>query len=82
MTFTPTHVLVSRTKETPVQLVAGQKGYWLYTESEAQKRRQPAFELRPKLGLYCYGQPVVGFHLQPLKAQAAVHSEATQQALI
>ncbi|MGB3310252.1 MAG: hypothetical protein WBG32_04635 [Nodosilinea sp.] len=80
MTFTPTHVLISRTKETPVQLVAGPKGYWLYTEAEAQKGTKPAFEVRPKLGIYCRGQQVVGFHLQPLKAQAAAHAEATQLA--
>lgn len=80
MTFTPTHVLISRTKETPVQLVAGPKGYWLYTEAEAQKGATPAFEVRPKLGIYCRGQQVVGFHLQPIKAEAAAHSEAIQLA--
>ncbi|WP_156119787.1 hypothetical protein [Leptolyngbya sp. KIOST-1] len=72
MTFTPTHVLISRTKETPVQLVAGPKGYWLYTEAEAKKGGTPAFEVRPKLGFYCLGQPVVGFSLQPLTADTAV----------
>jgi len=71
MTFTPTHVLISRTKETPVQLVAGSKGYWLYTEAEAQKGATPAFEVRPKLGVYCRGQQVVGFRLQPLAAATA-----------
>ncbi|WOD41744.1 hypothetical protein [Nodosilinea sp. E11] len=69
MTFTPTHVLISRTKETPVQLVAGPRGYWLYTEAEAQQGKSPAFEVRPKLGFYCRGQQVVGFHLQPLATQ-------------
>lgn len=80
MTFTPTHVLVSRTKETPVQLVAGQKGYWLYTEAEAQKSGPPAFELRPKLGIYCRGQQVVGFRLQPLAAKAVAQPKTTQLA--
>ncbi|TVQ07062.1 MAG: hypothetical protein EA368_15460 [Leptolyngbya sp. DLM2.Bin27] len=76
MTFTPTHVLISRTKETPVQLVAGPKGYWLYTEAESQKGTTPAFEVRPKLGIYCRGQQVVGFHLQPLAAAKAAQPEA------
>ncbi|PSR15380.1 hypothetical protein C8255_23070 [filamentous cyanobacterium CCP3] len=80
MTFTPTHVLISRTKETPVQLVAGSKGYWLYTESEAQKGATPAFEVRPKLGFYCRGQQVVGFSLQPLTTQTAAHAETAQVA--
>ncbi|PZO44414.1 MAG: hypothetical protein DCF21_12995 [Leptolyngbya sp.] len=77
MTFTPTHVLISRTKETPVQLVAGPKGYWLYTEAEAQKTTAPAFEVRPKLGVYCRGQQVVGFRLQPLVAATAAQPKAT-----
>ncbi|MBE9139322.1 hypothetical protein IQ254_19325 [Nodosilinea sp. LEGE 07088] len=78
MTFTPTHVLVSRTKETPVQLVAGAKGYWLYTESELQTGAPPAFEMRPKLGFYCRGQQVVGFRLQPLTQKAAAQPQAPQ----
>ncbi len=78
MTFTPTHVLISRTKETPVQLVVGPKGYWLYTEAEAQKDTTPAFEVRPKLGFYCRGHQVIGFSLQPLEARAAAHSETIQ----
>lgn len=77
MTFTPTHVLISRTKETPVQLVTGPRGYWLYTEAEAQKGTTPAFEVRPKLGIYCRGQQVVGFHLQPLTAATAAQPKAT-----
>ncbi len=71
-TFNPTHVLVSRTKETPVQLVAGPQGYWLYTEGEAQRDTPPAFEMRPKLGFYCRGQQVVGFRLQPLQAKTVM----------
>lgn len=68
--FTPTHVLISRTRETPVQLAASPQGYWLYTEQEWQAGRTPAFELRPKLGLYCLGTQVVGFRLEPLAATA------------
>lgn len=65
--FNPTHVLISRTKETPVQLVASPTGYQLYTEAEWQRAKAPAFELRSKLGLFCQGIQVVGFSLQPLK---------------
>jgi hypothetical protein len=64
--FTPTHVLISRTKQTPVQLVAGPKGYQLFTEAEWQRGQDPAFELRSKLGLFCRGMAVVGFHLEPI----------------
>jgi hypothetical protein len=78
MTFTPTHVLISRTKETPVQLVAGPKGYGLYTETEFNQGTKPAFEVRPKLGFYCLGQQVVGFHLRPLNATVAAQPQVAQ----
>ncbi len=78
MTFTPTHLLISRTKETSVQLIAGPQGYWLYTKAEAQKGTTPAFEMRPKLGFYCRGHQVVGFSLQPLTARAVAHAETIE----
>jgi hypothetical protein len=81
-TFNPTHVLVSRTKETPVQLVAGPQGYWLYTEAETQRDAPPAFEMRPKLGFYCRGQQVVGFRLQPLTAATAPQLKVSQDVFL
>ncbi|MBD0268332.1 MAG: hypothetical protein ICV77_08565 [Cyanobacteria bacterium Co-bin8] len=66
--FQPTHLLVSRSRQTPVQLVAGSQGYELYTEKEWQQSRKPAFEMRSKLGIFCQGIPVVGYNLQPLTA--------------
>lgn len=69
--FTPTHLLISRSKTTPVQLMKRQQGYALLTETEWQQGKQPAFELRPKLGIYCQGMPVIGYQLQPLTAAAA-----------
>ncbi len=78
--FSPTHVLISRTKETPVQLVASPKGYHLYTEQEWQTAQLPAFELRSKLGFFCRGIQVVGFRLEPLAAKEAV--AATQAVAI
>lgn len=76
--FTPTHLLVSRSRQTPVQLVASSKGYQLYTEQEWQQGRNPAFELRPKLGIFCQGVSVVGYHLQPLMTKAAVEGSTAQ----
>ncbi|NJL46729.1 MAG: hypothetical protein HC929_03530 [Leptolyngbyaceae cyanobacterium SM2_5_2] len=69
--FSPTHVLISRTKQTPVQLVASPKGYQLYTEQEWQAAQTPAFELRSKLGFFCRGIQVVGFRLEPMAAVAS-----------
>jgi len=70
--FSPTHVLISRTKETPVQLMPTRGGYKLYTEVDWQQGREAAFELKPKLGIFCQGVPVVGFQLAPMSAEAEV----------
>jgi len=78
--FNPTHVLISRSRETPVQLSAGPRGYWLYTEKEWLEGRDPAFELRPKLGFYCLGTPVVGFRLEPMPT--TVEAQQPQTATI
>jgi hypothetical protein len=69
--FSPSHVLISRTRETPVQLVASRGGYKLYTEIDWQRGQEPAFELRPKQGLFCRGVHVVGFRLAPLASEEA-----------
>jgi hypothetical protein len=68
--FSPTHLLISRTRETPVQLVATREGYCLYTEAEWQQGKDAAFELKPKQGLFCKGVSVVGFRLEPMKHEA------------
>lgn len=68
--FQPTHLLVSRSRQTPVQIAASAQGYALYTEQEWQQGRQPAFEMRSKLGIFCQGVPVVGYSLQPLETHA------------
>lgn len=78
--FSPTHVLVSRRKRTPVQLVASPKGYQLFTEPEWQAGKSPAFELRSKLGFFCQGVQVVGFHLEPMESVAA--ATPTQSATV
>ncbi len=67
--FRPTHLLVSRSRSTPVQLVQNTKGFFLVTESEWQQQRKPAFEMRPQRGFFCQGIPVLGYSLQPLDTQ-------------
>jgi hypothetical protein len=62
--FNPTHLLVSRSQATPVQLINSQKGYFLVTETEFKHNNEPAFELQAKRGIFCKGIPVVGYSLQ------------------
>ncbi len=75
--FCPTHMLVSRSRRTPVQLVANGQGFHLLSEVEAQQNREPAFEIRPKLGIYCKGIPVVGYRLEPLAVAVPRSSSET-----
>lgn len=67
--FRPTHLLVSRSKQTPVQLVSSPKGFFLATELDWQQRRQPSFEMHPRRGFFCQGIPILGYSLQPLETQ-------------
>ena len=64
--FNPTHLLISRSRQTPVQLVLSPNGYFLVTAPEWQNGKQPAFELRSKLGFFCQGIPIIGYQLQPM----------------
>lgn len=73
--FNPTHVLVSRARKTPVQLVPNANGFDILTEMEWQKNRKPAFEMRPKQGIFCQGTSVVGYHLEPIAAKAESQAE-------
>lgn len=66
--FQPTHLLVSRTRKTPVQLVSSENGMRLLTEPEFQSGAEAAFEIRPRLGIFCKGVPLVGYQLQPMPA--------------
>jgi hypothetical protein len=79
--FSPTHVLISRTRKTPVQLVATRGGYQLYTEADWQRGKAASFELKPKLGLFCQGVQVVGFRLEPAEPSTTVSAslKASQQ---
>lgn len=77
--FNPTHLLVSRTRKTPVQLLPSEHGFKILTEPEWQRDREPAFEMRPKQGFFCQGMPVVGYSLQPIEL-AHTTVEATVEA--
>jgi len=76
--FQPTHLLVSRSRQTPVQLIASEHGFKVITEIEAQQGREPAFELRSKQGFFCQGIPVVGYSLQPISLDAETSSRPTE----
>jgi hypothetical protein len=64
--FKSTHLLVSRSKQIPVHLVASRKGFFLVTQSEWEQNRKPAFEIQPQRGFFCQGIPVLGYSLQPI----------------
>lgn len=66
--FNPTHLLVSRTRQVPVQLVKQQQSLQLVTEAEWQNGDEPAFEFQPKRGFFCKGIQIVGYSLQPIAA--------------
>lgn len=76
--FQPTHILVSRSKRTPVQLIPAVTGCKLLTEQDWQTKREPMFELRARQGFFCLGIPVVGYSLQPLDISAPANTEGEQ----
>jgi hypothetical protein len=73
--FTPTHLLVTRSKKTPVQLIPYEQGFKVLTEIEFQRGSEPLFELRNKLGFFCQGIAVVGYALEPMEAIAPTAEE-------
>jgi len=72
--FQPTHWLVSRSTKTPVQLIPGAHGFQLMCQREFEQGQEPAFEIRPRLGVFCHGVPVVGYTLQPIPMQVQASS--------
>ena len=78
--FQPTHLLISRSRKTPVQLVPSNAGFKVLTEQEWQQNNEPAFELRAHLGFFCRGIPVVGFSLQPIDLEVPGSSAEGQKA--
>jgi hypothetical protein len=74
--FKPTHLLVSRSRKIPVQLVPAPQGCHIITEPEWQKGSEPAFEIRPKQGIFCRGILVVGYHLEPINVETEVKPES------
>lgn len=75
--FQPTHLLVSRSRKTPVQLVPSANGLTLLTETEFYAGAEAAFEMRPRLGIFCKGVPLVGYSLQPLPASVPAAPSAS-----
>lgn len=69
--FSPTHLLVSRSRKTPVQLIPSANGFKVLTEPEWQKGSEPAFELRARQGFFCQGVSIVGYKLQPIQVEVA-----------
>lgn len=75
--FRPTHLLVSRSSSTPIQLVPNPTGFFLVTESEWLEHRKPAFEMHPHRGFFCQGIPVLGYSLQPLEIQVSLMTSSS-----
>ena len=67
--FKPTHLLVSRSKSTPVQLIKSTEGFFLVTQIEWQRKSEPAFEIRSRGRFFCKGFPILGYSLQPLNIE-------------
>jgi len=80
--FHPTHLLVSRSRQTPVQLIASEQGFKVMTEIEVQQGREPAFELRSKQGFFCQGILVVGYSLQPISLETEASSRPAETAAV
>lgn len=72
--FNPTHLLISRSRKTPVQLIQSEKGFKVLTEQEWREGSEPAFEIRARQGFFCRGIPVVGYSLQPIHVDATTTS--------
>ena len=79
--FRPTHLLFSRSRSTPVQLVQSTQGFFLVTESEWQQQQKPAFEMRSNRGFFCQGIPVLGYTLQPIDTQINLTTSASTSAV-
>lgn len=69
--FKPTHVLISRSRQVPVQLMQSSQGVFLMTEQESDTEQEPAFMLHPKRGFFCRGVQVLGYSLQPINSEFA-----------
>ena len=68
--FQATHLLVSRTRKTPVMLVPNKQGMSIFTEPEWQQGvTESAFEFRPKQGFFCKRVSITGYSLQPIQVE-------------
>ncbi|NEQ29978.1 MAG: hypothetical protein F6K04_03080 [Leptolyngbya sp. SIO4C5] len=78
--FTPTHTLVSRSRRIPVRLARGNQRFLIFTEQEWAQKKKPAFEMHPKLGVFCKGVQVLGYHLEPHETQQRSSKAVTTSA--
>ncbi len=69
--FKATHLLVSRSQSTPVQLVKSTEGFFLVTEIEWQRQSKPVFEIRQGDRFFCNGLPILRYSLQPLDSETS-----------
>ncbi|MEO0826506.1 MAG: hypothetical protein AAFW84_28875 [Cyanobacteria bacterium J06635_15] len=65
--FNPTHILISRSRKVPVMLKSGRECLLIFTQQEWEQQRTPAFNVHPKLGIYCQGISVIGYRLEPIQ---------------
>lgn len=68
--FNPTHHLVSHARRIPVRVISKAGRSQIFTEAEWGKTSDPAFEVHPKLGVFCRGIQVVGHQLEPIALAA------------
>ncbi|NER78037.1 MAG: hypothetical protein F6K42_00335 [Leptolyngbya sp. SIO1D8] len=52
----------------------------IFTEKEWGKTTSPAFELHPKLGIFCRGVQVLGYELEPVTATATMPTATAVEA--
>jgi len=78
--FQPTHWLVSRSRKVPVMVQAQGEKSLIFTEAEWGQTASPAFELHPKLGLFCRGVQVLGYELDPMTAAMSAAAPAPVEA--
>lgn len=76
--FQPTHWLTSRNRKVPVVVKSLGDRSLIFTEAEWNRTYSPAFELHPKLGIFCRGVQVIGHELVPIEIATPATSTAVQ----
>jgi hypothetical protein len=76
--FSPTHYLVTKNRKTPVQVIPAKECFKLLTEFEAEKGKEPAFEMRPRQGFFCKDVLVLGYSLEAMDGNSVATQPTTQ----